>query len=58
MFWLASVSELAQDYTDQFFAFIAIAEFFQALAIKISRTPQPKKPKVKAKDRRRIAREI
>ncbi len=58
IFWLSSVSELAQDYTDQFFAAVALGEFFQALAAKLASVPRPKKPKIKAKERRRMARGI
>ncbi len=56
MFWLSAVSEMAQDYTDQFFASVALGEFFQALAAKVARMPsRAKKPKLKAKDRRKLA---
>lgn len=54
MFWLASVSEMAQEYCEQFFAAVALGEFFQALAVKLTNAPRVKKPKIKAKDRRRM----
>lgn len=58
MFWLSSVSELAQEFTNQFFAAVALGEFFQALAAKLAQKPRRKKKRMKAKERRKLAEEV
>jgi hypothetical protein len=56
IFWLSAFSKVSAVYTDAFFAAIALGEFFQALSEKIAQMPRPKKPKLKAKERRQLAR--